>query len=52
VVRLLRDLARRQGVPILLVTHDPRILDIADRIIALEDGRIVPTEQAGAVPAA
>ena len=40
VVTLLRDLARRRGVPILLVTHDPRILDIADRIVAMEDGRI------------
>ncbi|MDO9710193.1 ATP-binding cassette domain-containing protein [Paracraurococcus lichenis] len=51
VVRLLRDLARRRGVAILLVTHDPRILDLADRIISMEDGRIVPTKQAGAVPA-
>jgi len=41
VVRLLTDLARQRGVPILLVTHDPRILDIADRIVAMEDGRIV-----------
>lgn len=41
VVHLLRDLARSRGVPILLVTHDPRILDIADRIVAMEDGRIV-----------
>lgn len=40
VVTLLRDLARSRGVPILLVTHDPRILDIADRIVAMEDGRI------------
>lgn len=40
VVRLLTELARRQGVPILLVTHDPRILDISDRIVAMEDGRI------------
>jgi putative ABC transport system ATP-binding protein len=40
VVHLLRDLARSRGVPILLVTHDPRILDIADRIIEMEDGRI------------
>ena len=40
VVHLMRDLARGQGVPILLVTHDPRILDIADRIVAMEDGRI------------
>ncbi|MBD0273363.1 MAG: ATP-binding cassette domain-containing protein [Acetobacteraceae bacterium] len=47
VVRLLRDLAKRQGVPILLVTHDPRILDIADRVVAMEDGRITVAEEAG-----
>ena len=41
VVHLLRDLARSRGVPILLVTHDPRILDIADRIVAMEDGKVV-----------
>jgi putative ABC transport system ATP-binding protein len=40
VVRLLTELARQRGVPILMVTHDPRILDIADRIVAMEDGRI------------
>jgi putative ABC transport system ATP-binding protein len=44
VARLLRDLAKRQGVPILMVTHDPRILDIADRIVAMEDGRITSAE--------
>lgn len=42
VVHLLRDLAKKRGAPILLVTHDPRILDIADRIVSMEDGRIVP----------
>jgi putative ABC transport system ATP-binding protein len=41
VVHLLRDLARSRDVPILMVTHDPRILDIADRVVAMEDGRIV-----------
>lgn len=40
VVNLLQDLARRQGSPILLVTHDSRILDIADRVIRMEDGRL------------
>ena len=44
VVLLMRELARREGTPILLVTHDPRILDIADRIVAMEDGRIVAAE--------
>ena len=48
VVRLLRDLAKSRGVPILLVTHDPRILDIADRIVAMEDGRIVAAAPAAA----
>ncbi len=41
VVQLMRDLARRQGVAILLVTHDPRILDIADRVVSMEDGRVM-----------
>jgi putative ABC transport system ATP-binding protein len=40
VVELLQDLARKQGCAILLVTHDNRILDIADRILTLEDGSI------------
>lgn len=41
VVDLLHDLAKQKGVAILLVTHDNRILDIADRILTLDDGRIV-----------
>jgi putative ABC transport system ATP-binding protein len=40
VVELLRQLARRQGCAVLLVTHDNRILDIADRVMHLEDGRL------------
>lgn len=48
VVHMLRDLARRRGTPILLVTHDPRILDIADRIVAMEDGRIIEMQEARA----
>jgi putative ABC transport system ATP-binding protein len=40
VVELLQNLAKQQGCAILLVTHDNRILDIADRILTLEDGRI------------
>ncbi len=41
VVELLLRLAREQGCPILMVTHDTRIADVADRIIRMEDGRIV-----------
>ncbi len=38
VVLLMQRLAREQGCTILLVTHDSRILDIADRTLSLEDG--------------
>jgi putative ABC transport system ATP-binding protein len=40
VVRLIQQLAKERGVTVLLVTHDSRILDVADRILALEDGRL------------
>ncbi|KJH71183.1 DevA family ABC transporter ATP-binding protein [Aliterella atlantica] len=41
VVNLMQNLAREQGCTILLVTHDNRILDIADRIVDMEDGRLI-----------
>ncbi len=41
VVNLLVKLARETGSPVLMVTHDARVLDIADRIVSFEDGRIV-----------
>ena len=40
VVNLIQDLARQQGSTVILVTHDNRILDVADRILHLEDGVI------------
>ncbi len=40
IVDILQNLAREQGCAILLVTHDNRILDIADRIISMEDGKL------------
>lgn len=40
VVKLLHDLAKQHGTTVVLVTHDNRILDVADRIIHLEDGRL------------
>lgn len=41
VVALLRKVARERGTTVLMVTHDNRILDLADRILEMEDGRIV-----------
>ncbi len=40
VIDLMRGLARDAGTTIMLVTHDNRILDVADRIVHLEDGRL------------
>jgi len=40
VVELMQSLAKEQCSTILMVTHDNRILDIADRIINMEDGRL------------
>jgi putative ABC transport system ATP-binding protein len=39
-VEIMQHLAKKQNCTILLVTHDDRILDIADRIVHLEDGRL------------
>jgi putative ABC transport system ATP-binding protein len=41
VVDLLKRMGAARGTTTLLVTHDTRILDRADRILTLEDGRIV-----------
>lgn len=40
VVELIQDLAREDGSAVILVTHDTRILDVADRILHLEDGHM------------
>jgi len=39
-VDLLKAMTHELGTAILVVTHDPRILDIADRILRLEDGAL------------
>lgn len=40
VVEIMGRLAKEEGCTVLLVTHDHRILDIADRIVHMEDGRL------------
>jgi putative ABC transport system ATP-binding protein len=49
VVEMMQALAREQGCTILLVTHDNRILDIADRIVYMEDGRLADRPDAAAM---
>jgi putative ABC transport system ATP-binding protein len=47
VVELMQTLAKQKGCTILLITHDNRILDIADRIVYMEDGKLVPNIETG-----
>jgi putative ABC transport system ATP-binding protein len=45
IVELMQHLAKEQGTSILLVTHDNRILDVADRIVEMEDGLLARDSQ-------
>ncbi len=40
-MRLLRDLTRDSGRAVVIVTHDNRLVEFADRIVHIEDGRVV-----------
>ncbi len=42
VIELLRTLAKESGRTVLMVTHDPRVQKVADRVIYLEDGELKP----------
>jgi putative ABC transport system ATP-binding protein len=44
VIELLRKLAKEEGCTVLIVTHDPRIVDVADRVVYLEDGELRPSQ--------
>lgn len=46
VMELLRSLAKEDGATVVVVTHDPRILDLADHVAYLEDGRLSETSVA------
>ncbi|AUT02619.1 DevA family ABC transporter ATP-binding protein [Aliinostoc sp. HNIBRCY26] len=49
VVEIMQRLAKEQGTSILLVTHDNRILDIADRIVEMEDGILARDSQSAVI---
>ncbi|MDX3355675.1 ABC transporter ATP-binding protein, partial [Streptomyces sp. ME01-24h] len=44
VMELLRAVVHSEGVTALVATHDPTLLTLADRVLELRDGHIVPTE--------
>ncbi len=41
VVRLFKTLVEQQGLTVVMTTHDPSMIDIADHVLTLEDGEIV-----------
>jgi putative ABC transport system ATP-binding protein len=43
IMRLIRSVVRNEGVTAVVATHDPLMLDVADRVVELADGRLVGT---------
>ncbi|PYC77025.1 ABC transporter [Streptomyces tateyamensis] len=41
VMELLREVVRSEGVTVLVATHDPQLMELADRVVELRDGHIV-----------
>ncbi|HEX5328271.1 MAG TPA: ABC transporter ATP-binding protein [Acetobacteraceae bacterium] len=41
IMELIRTLVRRAGVSALVATHDPILIDLADRVIELRDGQVI-----------
>ena len=46
IMQLLRAVVRSEGVTALVATHDPSLITLADRVIELHDGAIVPSTAA------
>jgi putative ABC transport system ATP-binding protein len=42
IMRLLRTVVAGEGITALVATHDPALLDLADEVLALDDGRLTP----------
>jgi putative ABC transport system ATP-binding protein len=49
VIKLLQRAAKEHGAAVICVTHDPRLEAYADRIIHIEDGRILDDRRTGEV---
>lgn len=47
VVQLMKKLAKEENSTVIMVTHDPQISEIADRIIYLRDGQIIGSKSQG-----
>lgn len=47
ILELLQKLNQEQGITIVMVSHDPRVLDFCSEVIKIEDGRIISHETNG-----
>ena len=45
VVNMMKEMATNDGTTIIMVTHDNKILDVADRIIIVDEGMMASAEQ-------
>jgi putative ABC transport system ATP-binding protein len=43
VMALIRAIVQREGTTAVVATHDPALIDLADRVVELKDGRVVET---------
>jgi putative ABC transport system ATP-binding protein len=50
IMDLLRALVRARGMTALVATHDPNLVELADRVLTLRDGRLVGAAESAAAP--
>jgi putative ABC transport system ATP-binding protein len=50
VMEMMSELAHKRGRAVVIVTHDSRVLNFADRIVTIEDGSIASHNEPGTVP--
>lgn len=43
ILNLLRELNKKKGITLIIITHDPRVAKQADRVISIQDGKIAKT---------
>jgi putative ABC transport system ATP-binding protein len=41
ILQLFRNLAKDEGRALLIVTHDPQVREVADRVVQIRDGRLI-----------
>ena len=50
VIEMMSELAHQRGRAVVIVTHDSRVMNFADRIVKIEDGAIAPDVEPVSVP--